>query len=50
MSCLDGLHGALFKNYKGEWYCLHCGEQIYNKDLKELREKRENKEKENEDS
>jgi len=38
MKCNNGLHGALFLNYKGEWSCLACGEMV---DERELQKKRE---------
>lgn len=37
MACNDGLHKALYRDYRGEWFCLACGEPI---DEKEVRAKR----------
>lgn len=33
MSCNGGLHGALYKDFRGEWFCLLCGEQVNHKRL-----------------
>lgn len=41
MSCNDGLHGALYQNYKGEWSCLACGEAVDWVTLEKLRRKNE---------
>jgi len=44
MACNDGLHGALFRSFRGEWSCLLCGESVEYHSLMKLREEANKKE------
>jgi len=39
MKCNDDLHGALYRDHRGKWFCLLCGEEVDYNDLELKRQK-----------